>query len=254
MVNKEKYDRILNNEKQKFYREGRHAQWKILSGEGLSTIVKVPEKEALNYHYKEKPVYDVIKRIFDIVSSIVALFIFSPVMLITAILVKREDGGPVLFKQVRLTKNGRPFTMYKFRSMCVDAEKRRADLESDNEMSGPAFKMKNDPRVTKIGRILRKTSIDELPQLVNILRGDMSVIGPRPPLPSEVKEYSEWQKHRLDVKGGLSCYWQCSGRSNIDFDRWVRLDLQYIMDRGLWTDLKIIFWTFGAVLRQDGAE
>lgn len=215
---------------------------------------EVPVKETLDYHYKEKPVYDVIKRIFDIISSIAALALLSPVMLIAALLIKREDRGPVLFKQVRLTKNGKPFTMYKFRSMCVDAEAKRAELEADNEMSGPAFKMKNDPRVTKIGHILRKTSIDELPQLVNILKGDMSVIGPRPPLPSEVAEYTEWQKHRLDVKGGLSCYWQCSGRSNIDFDRWVRLDLQYIMDRSLWTDVKIIFRTFGAVLRQDGAE
>lgn len=216
--------------------------------------VEVLEKNKLHYQYKEKPFYDAVKRIFDIISSIVALIVFSPVMLVAAILVKRQDGGPVLFKQVRLTKHGKPFTMYKFRSMCVNAEEQRAGLEADNEMSGPAFKMKNDPRVTRIGRILRKTSIDELPQFVNILKGDMSVIGPRPPLPSEVAEYTEWQKHRLDVKGGLSCYWQCSGRSNIDFDRWVRLDLQYIMDRGFWTDLKIICWTFGAVLRQDGAE
>ncbi|MGN1031118.1 MAG: sugar transferase [Butyricicoccaceae bacterium] len=215
-------------------------------------VTEVPVK--IKYHYKEKKVYDAIKRVFDIVSSAAALVLLSPVMLVAAILIKHEDGGPVMFKQVRLTRNGKPFTMYKFRSMCEDAEEKRATLADSNEMTGPAFKMKNDPRVTKIGRVLRKTSIDELPQLVNILKGEMSVVGPRPPLPSEVEQYEEWQKHRLDVKGGLTCYWQCSGRSNVDFDRWVKLDLQYIMDRGIWTDVKILFRTVGAVLRQDGAE
>lgn len=153
-----------------------------------------------------------------------------------------------------MTKDGRFFTMYKFRTMCVNAEQKLEELRAQNEADGPVFKMKKDPRVTPIGRFLRKTSLDELPQFFNVLNGSMSLVGPRPPLPKEVEKYTPYQMHRLDAKGGITCYWQCSGRSNIMFDEWVELDLKYIRDRSFATDAKILFRTVGAVLRRDGAE
>lgn len=211
-------------------------------------------KRESGYHYEERPVYDVLKRIMDIICSLAALVVFSPLFLVIAVLIKKEDGGPVFFCQTRVTKDGRQFKMYKFRSMCMDAEAKLAALQARNEMDGPVFKMKDDPRITKIGKFIRATSIDELPQLLNILEGSMAVIGPRPPLPKEVAEYTEYQRHRLDVKGGLSCYWQCSGRSNIDFEHWVELDLKYIMERSIWTDIRIILKTIVAVLKREGAE
>ena len=160
----------------------------------------------------------------------------------------------MFFKQTRLTKGCKEFGMYKFRSMCVDAEAKLEALMDQNEMEGPAFKIENDPRITKIGKFIRKTSIDELPQLLNIIKGDMSIIGPRPPLPREVAEYTEYQKHRLDVKTGLSCYHECCGRSKVhDFDQWVEQDLQYIRERSLWVDFKIILMTIKVVLTGDGA-
>ena len=203
---------------------------------------------------KEKPVYEVCKRIFDVVMSTIALIVLSPVFLAVAIAIKAQDGGNVIYKQVRLTKGGREFGMYKFRSMCMNAETMLDDLMEQNEMEGPAFKMENDPRVTKIGRFIRKTSIDELPQLVNIIKGDMSIIGPRPPLPREVAEYTPYQMHRLDVKTGLSCYRECNGRSDIhNFDEWVESDLKYIRERSMLTDLKVIFKTIQIVLTGKGA-
>lgn len=203
---------------------------------------------------KEKPVYEVCKRIFDVVMSTFALVVLSPVFLVVAIAIKAQDGGNVIYKQTRLTKGGKEFGMYKFRSMCMNAETMLDDLMAQNEMDGPAFKMENDPRVTKIGRFIRKTSIDELPQLVNIIKGDMSIIGPRPPLPREVAEYTPYQMHRLDVKTGLSCYRECNGRSDIhDFDEWVESDLKYIRERSMLTDLKVIFKTIQIVLTGKGA-
>ena len=144
--------------------------------------------------------------------------------------------------------------MYKFRSMCVNAEDKLDDLKKLNEVDGPAFKMENDPRVTRLGRFLRRTSLDELPQLLNVLTGSMSVVGPRPPLPEEVDEYTPYQLQRLCVKGGLTCYWQCSGRSNVGFDEWMDMDIQYIKDRSAMTDVKIIIKTVGAVLECNGAK
>ena len=144
--------------------------------------------------------------------------------------------------------------MYKFRTMCINAEEKLEQLKALNEVDGPAFKMENDPRITKIGKFLRKTSLDELPQLLNILTGSMSVVGPRPPLPAEVDEYTAYQVQRLCVKSGLTCYWQCSGRSNVSFDEWMDMDIQYIKDRSIFTDLKIIFKTVKAVLKCDGAK
>lgn len=205
------------------------------------------------YKVKRKPVYDFVKRAFDIISSGVALIVLSPVMLIIGLLVFLQDFHNPVFTQTRLTKDKKEFKMYKFRSMCVDAEDKLADLMSQNEVDGPAFKMEHDPRITKIGAFLRKTSLDELPQLLNIFMGSMSVVGPRPPLPGEVEQYTPYQMQRLSVKGGLTCYWQCSGRSNIGFDEWMDMDVQYIKDRSVITDIKIILKTVKAVIKRDGA-
>ena len=203
---------------------------------------------------KPKPVYEFFKRFFDIVLSLFALIVLSPLFLVIAILIKCEDKGPVFFKQTRLTKGCREFKMYKFRSMCVDAEAKLASLMDRNEVNGPAFKIEDDPRITKIGRFIRKTSIDELPQLVNIIKGEMSIIGPRPPLAWEVEQYTPYQMHRLDVKTGLSCYRECYGRSNIhDFDEWVESDLKYIRERSFWTDIKVILLTIKVVIKCEGA-
>lgn len=203
---------------------------------------------------KNKPVYAFFKRFFDIFLCVFALIVLSPVFLVIAILIKCEDGGPVFFKQTRLTKGCKEFGMYKFRSMCVDAEAKLEALMDRNEVNGPAFKIEDDPRITKIGKFIRKTSIDELPQLLNIIKGDMSIIGPRPPLPREVAEYTEYQLHRLDVKTGLSCYHECYGRSKVtDFDEWVEQDLKYIRERSLWVDLKVILKTIKVVLTGEGA-
>lgn len=201
-----------------------------------------------------KPVYDVCKRIFDLVMSVFALIVLSPVFLITAIAIKREDGGTVFFKQTRLTKGGKEFGMYKFRSMCPDAEQKLESLLDQNEMDGPAFKIEDDPRITKVGRFIRRTSIDELPQLFNIIAGDMSIIGPRPPLPREVEQYTPYQMHRLDVKTGLACYHECQGRSeDKNFDKWVESDLKYIRERSMLTDIKVILMTIQVVLTGKGA-
>lgn len=198
--------------------------------------------------------YEIGKRIFDLVMATLALIVLSPVFLIVAIAIKIEDGGSVFYTSTRLTKGGREFKMYKFRSMCMDAEKKLDSLMSLNEMKGPAFKIAKDPRITKVGNFIRKTSIDELPQLLNIIKGDMSIIGPRPPLPREVSQYTPYQMHRLDVKTGLACYHECTGRSNShDFDEWVESDLRYIRDRSFMTDLKIIWWTIRIVITGKGA-
>ena len=201
-----------------------------------------------------KPGYEICKRIFDVLMSALALIILSPLFLITAVAVWLQDGGKPIYSQIRLTKGGKEFRMYKFRSMRVDAEALLDELMDQNEMTGPAFKMKDDPRITPVGRFIRKTSIDELPQLINIIKGDMSIIGPRPPLPREVAQYTEYQMHRLDVKTGLACYHECMGRSDSnDFDEGVESDLKYIRERSFWTDLKVIFLTIKVVLTGKGA-
>ena len=163
-----------------------------------------------------------------------------------------ENYSP-LRDEERPLKNGKFFRMHKFRSMCDGAERMKKKLLEQNEMNGPAFKMENDPRITKVGRFIRKTSIDELPQLINILEGSMSVVGPRPPLGHEVMQYDDFAMRRLAVKPGLTCYWQCCGRSNIDFDEWMKLDNKYIDERGAWVDIKMIFATIPAVLKGEGS-
>lgn len=197
--------------------------------------------------------YKALKRIFDCLLSSIALVALSPVFLITAICIKLEDGGPVFFSQPRMGKDMKPFTFYKFRSMYVNADAKLKDLLKENEQTGHAFKIKNDPRITKVGRFIRKYSIDELPQLVNILKGDMSIVGPRPILVWQMEECSPYEQQRLIVQPGLTCYWQISGRANIKWEQWVELDLDYIQDMSLWTDLKMIVKTVPAVININGA-
>lgn len=189
-------------------------------------------------------VYFVVKRIIDIIGSLCGIILLSPIMLITAIAIKLGSRGPIIFAQERVGKNGELFKMYKFRSMVANAEELLDKLKNKNEMSGPMFKMKEDPRITKVGKFIRKTSIDELPQLFNILKGEMSLVGPRPNLPKEVEEFTPWQKQKLLAKPGLTCYWQVMGRNDIDFEDWMKLDVKYIEDRNTLIDIKLILKTF----------
>jgi len=193
------------------------------------------------------------KKAIDWIGALVGVTLSIPVTLAAALIIKMEDGGPVFFKQVRSGKNGKPFTLYKFRTMVPNAEELKAKLMEKNEVNGAAFKMKNDPRITRVGSFLRKTSIDELPQFLNVLRGDMSLVGPRPPLPSEVVNFDRWQRRKLAVKPGLTCLWQVNGRSNIDFEDWMKLDLEYIDNWSLWLDTKILVKTVPAVFKREGA-
>ena len=196
-----------------------------------------------------------IKRLFDFFSSIIAILILSPVFLITAMIIKVSSKGPIFFRQQRCSLSGRRFTLYKFRTMVVDAESKLEELLAYNEMQGPVFKMENDPRLTKAGKFLRKFSIDELPQLWNVFRGDMSLVGPRPPLPAEVDKYEPWQRRRLSMRPGITCLWQARGRNKInDFDEWMELDLEYIDNWSLWFDFKILLKTVPVVLFGIGAK
>lgn len=196
----------------------------------------------------ERKGYLRMKRLLDIGLSFVALLLLAPVFIIIAYLIKREDKmGPTIFRQVRVGLDGEPFAMYKFRSMVTNAEALKETLRAQNETTGPVFKMKQDPRITKVGRIIRKTSLDELPQLLNVLKGEMSLVGPRPPLPDEVAQYSSYERQRLHVKPGLTCYWQVSGRSQIGFEEWVELDLKYIRERTFFIDIKLIVKTIGVL-------
>ena len=231
---------------------------KSVAGQDARTATSAP---ATFYAPKKKSavrrgLYAFVKRAFDIASSLAAIIILSPVMLFGIIGKWIEDGHNPFYVSVRLTKNGKPFKLLKIRSMRVGADKEKDALIAQglNEADGPVFKMKNDPRITRFGRFLRKTSIDELPQLFNILKGDMSVVGPRPPLPSEAEKYTPYQSHRLDVKCGLLCTWQVTPyRNSVSFDDWVRMDLEYIENRSVLLDTKIIFKAVGAVLRPKGA-
>lgn len=198
--------------------------------------------------------YEVIKRVIDVVCSFVGVLVLSPLFVVIAIIIKFTSKGPVFFSQKRVGRDGKEFKMYKFRSMVVNAEELKEKLAAQNEMSGPMFKMKDDPRVTKVGKFIRKTSIDELPQLLNVLKGDMSLVGPRPSLPKEVAQFDEWMYKRLEVKPGLTCYWQVSGRNNIDFEDWMKLDIRYVEERNLWIDIKLIFKTVGVLFGDKNAH
>lgn len=191
---------------------------------------------------RNKP-YLFAKRILDYIGSGIGIILFSPILLIIAIVIKLEDGGPIIFKQERIGHNGRHFNIYKFRSMRIDAEALKAKLLDQNEVEGAMFKMKDDPRVTRFGKFIRKHSLDELPQFFNVFLGDMSLVGPRPPLVDEVAKYTAYEKQRLLVRPGLSGLWQISGRNNLSFADMVELDLEYIQTRSIWLDIKIIVKT-----------
>ena len=235
--------------------DNRRCRFKTFSGR--SNSMKEQEKycivNGVKYYVDEKKAYSVVKRVFDVAASLTALILFFWVFAIIALVIKLNDGGPVFYVSKRVGRFGKEFDFYKFRSMHVNAEEMLGDLLSQNETIGQLFKMKNDPRITRVGMFLRKTSLDELPQLFNILKGDMSFVGPRPPLVREVENYTEYSMQRLSVIGGLTCYWQISGRSEIDFNGMIKLDMQYISERSVLTDLKILFKTIPAVIKGDGA-
>jgi lipopolysaccharide/colanic/teichoic acid biosynthesis glycosyltransferase len=213
-------------------------------------LVSLNRKKVL----KNKRKYWIGRRAQDILFSLLAIVVLSPIFAVTAIAIYIDDphAGPI-FSQLRCGRDGKLFRMYKFRSMYADAEERLGELLKQNEMDGPAFKIKNDPRITRIGHFIRKTSIDELPQLWNILKGDMSIVGPRPALPREVAQYDELQKQRMFVTPGLTCYWQIQpNRNDISFDEWMELDLKYVQERSFWVDWKIILLTVKAVVCKQG--
>jgi len=196
---------------------------------------------------------ETVKRVFDVAVGSVALIVVSPVMLIAAVAIKLDTPGPVIFRQKRVGKWGKPFDCYKFRSMYVDAEARKSELAAMNEADQVVFKIKRDPRITRVGYLVRKLSIDELPQLVNVLKGDMSLVGPRPPVPYEVERYSYEHLQRLDAVPGITGLQQVSGRSDLSFRRWIELDLQYINEQTLWSDIRILIKTIPAVISGKGA-
>ena len=198
-------------------------------------------------------IYHGMKRLFDIVAATCGIIILSPLMIIIAVLIKNEDHGPIFYKQVRVGKNGKTFKMYKFRSMFINADKMLDKLKEQNDVDGPMFKMKDDPRVTKIGHFIRKHSLDELPQFFNVLKGDMSLVGPRPPLPSEVVEYSEYDKPRLLVIPGCTGLWQATERNEVGFNKMVQLDIQYIQRASFTFDLWIIWKTVEIVIKPNGS-
>ena len=194
------------------------------------------------------------KRLFDAIASVLGLLVLSPVFALVALAIKLDSEGPVCYRSTRLGRCARPFQFLKFRSMHKDAEKMRDQLDELNEMDGPVFKIQNDPRMTRVGRLLRKTSLDELPQLLHVLCGEMSLVGPRPPIPAEVEHYEPWQRRRLSVTPGITCLWQVSGRNQVSFDEWMQLDMQYIDQQSLGMDVKILALTLPAVLRRKGAS
>ena len=230
--------------------------WRALAGPVRATVVadRYAPTEAVSAPGRDGDSYQRFgKRTLDLVGATVALILAAPVLLLAALAIMIETRGSVLYRSTRVGRNGRPFTFYKLRSMVNGADRHRHHLSHLNECDGPVFKISRDPRVTVVGRFLRTTSLDELPQLWNVIRGDMSLVGPRPPLPEEVSHYQPWQMRRLDVRPGLTCLWQISGRSRIGFEEWMRLDLEYIRYRSFRLDLQILLRTIPAVLSQEGA-
>jgi lipopolysaccharide/colanic/teichoic acid biosynthesis glycosyltransferase len=226
----------------------------IMSDFEITDGIQITLTEDVKSEFDKCRAYFLFKRIIDVLGVIVGIVLFLPVFFITAIAIKVESTGPVFFIQERVGLNGRLFNMYKFRSMCDDAECKLDELQEVNEMSGPMFKMKCDPRVTKIGKVIRKTSIDELPQLFNILKGEMSFVGPRPNLLKEVVQYTDAQKLKLIAKPGLTCYWQVGGRNDVDFEEWMELDVKYIRERNTLVDIRLIFKTIGVLFGDENAH
>jgi len=210
-------------------------------------------KALLFLEAKENRLYCIAKRIFDVNVALFILLLVLPLIPVIIILIKIDTKGSLFYKQKRVGKNRKEFDLYKFRSMVKGADKTVESLRQLSDSDGPIFKLKNDPRITKVGQFLRHSSIDELPQLINVVKGEMSIVGPRPNLPSEVAHYLPWQEKRLEVTPGITCFWQVAGRSHIGFQEWMRLDLEYINKRSFRTDLKIILKTFPAVIARKGA-
>ena len=216
-------------------------------------LIQTEEYEIKRKFHKNRG-YFALKRTVDIFGSLFGISLLSPVLVATAIAVKLDSKGPSIFAQERVGQGGKTFKMYKFRSMVVDAESKLNNLKDKNEMDGPMFKMTFDPRVTRIGRLIRKTSIDELPQLFNVLAGDMSLVGPRPNLPEEVAKFDDYSRQKLIAKPGITCYWQVMGRSNVGFKEWMELDHKYIEDRSFWLDIKLILKTFKVLFGDKNAK
>jgi exopolysaccharide biosynthesis polyprenyl glycosylphosphotransferase len=224
-------------------------------GRSLPRVRGLGEDGYLHYRPgEERPVAQRVKRAMDIVGAAIGLLTLSPLLILVAVLIKFESRGSVFFPQLRVGQNGRMFRMLKFRSMVLDAEKYQRALLEANEQAGPVFKVRRDPRITRVGAFIRRYSIDELPQLWNVLRGDMSIVGPRPPILKEVQQYQPWQRRRLSVRPGLTCFWQVSGRNEIGFDQWMQLDLQYVDQWSIGTDLRLIARTIPAVFTGSGAS
>lgn len=212
------------------------------------------EETLFKEQIESRKLYCFTKRMIDIFGSVIGLVVLSPILLIIGIIVKIESSGPLIFAQERVGINGKRFKMYKFRSMVVNAEELKSKLYKQNEMNGPMFKMKEDPRITRVGKIIRRTSLDELPQLVNVLKGEMSLVGPRPSLPKEVEQFEDWMMTRFSVKPGLTCYWQVSGRNDIGFEDWMKLDVKYVRERNTFVDIKLILKTFGVFFGDEHAR
>jgi lipopolysaccharide/colanic/teichoic acid biosynthesis glycosyltransferase len=221
----------------------------VLSAAAVTTDTPVQELVAV----RESLAYRISRRLFDLLFGTLILLLVAPVVPFLVVMIWLDSRGPVLYRQVRVGHGGRPFTFYKFRSMYADSDRRLDELAGLNEQSGPVFKMRDDPRITPVGRFLRRSSLDEIPQIMNVLKGDMSIVGPRPALPVEVARYEPWQRRRLDARPGLTCLWQISGRSHIGFDEWMRLDIEYLRTRSLLTDAVILAKTIPAVMARRGA-
>jgi lipopolysaccharide/colanic/teichoic acid biosynthesis glycosyltransferase len=225
-----------------------------LQSNGISVMPSnLPLSGSFDFEIRQSRGYDAAKRALDLILGTLILVLLLPVFPVIAVMIKLDSAGPVFFKQARVGKGGRIFNFYKFRSMYQDAEAQKRAVEALNEQEGPVFKVRTDPRITSVGKFLRRSSMDEVPQILNVFRGEMSIVGPRPPLPSEVAQYQSWQRMRLEVLPGITCLWQISGRSHIGFDEWMRLDMEYLMSRSIRTDLSIFFKTVPAVIARKGA-
>lgn len=213
----------------------------------------IPEPEDVGFEVPSSWAYRASKRVLDVTLALVGLTLLLPLVPLIVLLIKLDSNGSVIFAQLRVGEHGRLFTCYKFRSMVQDAEGMKPSLAEFNEATGPAFKIREDPRITVIGEFLRRSSLDEVPQLVNVLLGHMSIVGPRPQIPAEVELYEDWHRRRLEVKPGITCLWQITGRSHIGFDEWMRLDLEYVRRRSMGLDLWILLRTLPAVIARKGA-